>query len=282
MVSTIMRQILAPAFVFFVGFTAIAQSQAIANPEESTSSATIRVGASIMNLKYSEVLPSPAKSDEIGNLPGIFFKLELPKTSLFRGAGFASIHSGDETYDGSIMYEDENGKTWIEPYKSKSNSTFYQIGASAGIGFFPSESAELEFTTGLTYNYWARDVAKSYIENYQWWYLPLRTSFTFHANELLSFRASGEFRVMFAASMDLPSKYLEFDIDEKESYNVGLEVLFAITESSKFFINTAIDGYKFGKSPAIGRRDGNVIRYYYEPSSATNNILLGAGVEFLF
>ncbi|PKL40416.1 MAG: hypothetical protein CVV44_02100 [Spirochaetae bacterium HGW-Spirochaetae-1] len=238
---------------------------------------SLSFGVNVYYYDYHEKLPEPAKSNEIGWLPGFLIDYNYRDNNLYIRAALDFTYA-KTVYDGSYM---DIATGDIFPYTGKTLNLLLNTEGMIGYIFKgPDTKSAIIPYGGFGYHLWVRALQGEggYSEYYSWNYFQLGllievspvSPWTVGINAAFKMMFNGRIRVNLS---DMSDGYNnpESDLGSKPGCRIALPVTYAFTDTWRVSFSP---WYEYS---AIGRGDifeiyynGSLDSYGYEPASRTH------------
>lgn len=245
----------------------------------------VEVGGLFYSYDYKEVWTPPARSNELGFLPGFYVGY------MYRGSAvplFGKLNieytTSQTTYDGGIQFADGS----YIPFTDKTKNIFKRFEVLGGYGFDLAKGRiSLTPYAGYGYRFWRRTLpggAAGYEEDYSWSYVSIGARTDYRFGDRWSASADIVLRIMFGGGLDVKRESFgnpTLHIGNKLGYKFSFPVRLLVGDGWSLVFEPWYEssGIAEGEVFVLDPNTGDGIR---EPESSTNIFGISAGVQFGF
>ncbi|MEI7590175.1 MAG: hypothetical protein WCJ49_02495 [Deltaproteobacteria bacterium] len=247
---------------------------------------SFEIGMDTYYFDYKESLTLPSKSTESGWLPGVYVDYTMNERNSLYLKGSFKYAKGDLTYDGSS----QTGTPVA--FNVGNTQELYSLKGVIGSNKAMENGATVIPYVGVCYNNWNRGVAgvhsgiTSYRETYQWYSALVGIRFEREIRDKWLIAFTTESKLNFGGTMKAYNSEagigndMTFSLGNKGGYALEICLRYDINEQTYLSFAPWYETYSFGASESQLNTQDN--KYYYEPSSTTNQYGIRCGVGYHF
>lgn len=250
------------------------------NLEASPRDQSIELSLKNYNFDYNEIVPSPLKSSESGDLQGyhLDFRSNNHDSNMIWDIRLDQTNQ-KTVYDGTTQV----GVPLVGVTSNKMTTFETKIGKNI--------SKDTQIYTGLGEKNWDRKLEAGeaqMLEQYSWGYIPLGVKKDFKINDKVTASLDLSANVMIGGNIkvhgdgDANSDYVQMKLGKRMGYKIEAPVSYKLDQKWSAIITPYYEKSAIGKSNLGYISDGTDTFAIYEPSSKTNQYGVNVGVKYKF
>ena len=188
----------------------------------------------------------------------------------------AMILDGSTHYVGALMLD--STCNYYGCYKDKTLDTIYDINFDVTHNYRFSEASQVEFSLGVGYRYWLRELSSSQSEGYEWFSLRPAIGFLYSFKDL-RINPRVEYQYGIRPRLSATGIDKDFKLGAANIFELSLPLEYSFSRELSLYATYMYQYQKIEKSNVV---NDNILGAILEPDSIANNRYIKFGFVFKY